>query len=83
MKKYEIEICLGSSCFLRGNKKVVKEIQKYLKDNKLEDRVIFNGKRCFGECVNGPMLRINDTLYEKIDEYKVIEILNDVFIKVI
>lgn len=81
MEKDEIEICLGSSCFLRGNKKIVKEIQLYLKDNKLDNKVNFNGKRCFENCLNGPILKINNNMYEKVDEYSIIKILNDVFIK--
>ncbi len=37
--KKEIVICLGSSCFARGNKQTVKIIQDYLKNNNLEKDV--------------------------------------------
>ena len=40
-RKIEMQICLGSSCFSRGNKDVVMFIKDYLSINHLEDKVIF------------------------------------------
>ena len=60
----EMQICVGSSCFSRGNKDVVMYIRDYLKRNHLEDKVVFKGARCMGHCSNGPNLTINGTLYE-------------------
>jgi NADH:ubiquinone oxidoreductase subunit E len=58
-RKYEMEICLGSSCFSRGNREVVHFIKEYLRKNHLDDRVIFRGARCLGNCSNGPNLIID------------------------
>ena len=79
MKNYkkEITICLGSSCFARGNKATLKVINNYLKENKLEDKVFFHGSRCFGKCENGPILKIDDKFYEQVDEIKVVNILDE------
>ena len=55
----EMQICLGSSCFSRGNRDVVMYIKEYLRKNHIEDRVIFRGARCVGLCSNGPNLTIN------------------------
>lgn len=62
----EMHICLGSSCFSRGNKEVVSFIRDYLKRNHLEDKVVFKGARCMGHCSNGPNLRINDVINEGV-----------------
>jgi NADH:ubiquinone oxidoreductase subunit E len=62
----EMHICLGSSCFSRGNKDIVMFIKDYLKKNHLDDRVIFRGSRCMGNCSNGPNLTINDRTYGEI-----------------
>jgi NADH:ubiquinone oxidoreductase subunit E len=62
----EMHICLGSSCFSRGNKEVVNFIRDYLKRNHLEDKVVFKGARCMGHCSNGPNLRINDVITEGV-----------------
>jgi NADH:ubiquinone oxidoreductase subunit E len=55
----EMQICLGSSCFSRGNKDVVMFVKEYLRKNHLEDSVAFRGSRCLGRCSNGPNLVIN------------------------
>ncbi|MDX9810742.1 MAG: (2Fe-2S) ferredoxin domain-containing protein [Bacteroidales bacterium] len=64
--RIEMEICLGSSCFSRGNKEVVMFIRDYLKKNHLDDRVVFRGARCMGLCSNGPNMRINDRVFEEV-----------------
>ncbi len=62
----EMQICLGSSCFSRGNKDIVMYIKEYLKKNHLDDRVVFKGSRCMDKCSNGPNLMINGRMIEEI-----------------
>jgi NADH:ubiquinone oxidoreductase subunit E len=57
-----IHICLGSSCFSRGNKDVVAYIKEYLKKNHLEDKVVFKGARCMGNCSRGPNMKIGEDI---------------------
>ena len=77
--RIEVIICLGSSCFARGNKELLKVITQYVKDNNLNERVLFRGGHCLGECADGPILRINSTIHTHVDEIKAIEILNSIF----
>ena len=65
-RKYEMEICLGSSCFSRGNKEVVLFIKEYLRKNHLDDRVIFRGARCLGNCSDGPNLVIDGKIIKGV-----------------
>jgi NADH:ubiquinone oxidoreductase subunit E len=74
-RRSEIHICLGSSCFSRGNKEVVAFIKGYLKKNHFEDKVIFKGARCYGHCSNGPVLVINDRIIENINMSQIEKIL--------
>lgn len=76
-KKDEIIICLGSSCFARGNKATLKVIVKFLEDHKLKDKVYFHGGHCFGKCADGPIVKINDKLFTGVDEYNIIDILTN------
>ena len=64
-KSYEIEICLGSSCFSRGNREVVQVIRDYLRKNHLDDKVVFKGARCMNRCSEGPFLIINGKTFIK------------------
>lgn len=66
--KTEIIICLGSSCFARGNKKMVQVIQQFLKQNHLEEKVIFHGAHCFNLCGEGPVIKIGDRVIRSADE---------------
>ena len=77
--KKEIKICLGSSCFSRGNKTTLQLIQKYLKDHQLEREVILKGNHCFGNCNSGPNLKIGNKLYEQVNQESVLEILETEF----
>jgi NADH:ubiquinone oxidoreductase subunit E len=72
-----MQICLGSSCFSRGNKEVVRFIREYLRKNHLDDRVIFSGARCLGHCSNGPNLVINGKVIEGVGLTQVEKILED------
>ncbi|HOK27261.1 MAG TPA: NAD(P)H-dependent oxidoreductase subunit E [Bacteroidales bacterium] len=65
--RFEIQICLGSSCFSRGNKNLVKIIQEYLKKNHIDDKVVFKGSRCMGYCSEGPNLVINGKIIKGIN----------------
>lgn len=77
----EVVICLGSSCFARGNKKILESIQQYIKDNQLEGKVKFRGNHCFGKCNKGPILKIGENIYEQVSEDKLKEILDNEFSK--
>lgn len=60
--KIKITICLGSSCFARGNKELVHELNEYFKQHHLLEYIDFKGTRCFGECKDGPFCKIDDKL---------------------
>jgi len=77
--KIEIVICLGSSCFSRGNKESLQIIHQYIKDNKLENKVYFHGGHCFGDCQKGPILKINNKIIEDVKPTEITEILDSVF----
>jgi len=77
--KKEIKICLGSSCFSRGNKTTLQVIQKYLKDHQLEREVILKGMHCFSSCSTGPVMKIGETIYEQVSSETVLDILESEF----
>jgi len=82
-QRIEMHICLGSSCFSRGNKDVVMFIREYLRKNHLEDKIIFKGARCMGHCSNGPNLTINGVVTEGVTLSKIESILEKEFSAII
>lgn len=72
-----MQICLGSSCFSRGNKDLVQFIKEYLRKNHLDDRVIFKGARCLDLCSKGPNLIMNGKIIEGVRLTQIEKILED------
>ncbi len=77
--KIELVICLGSSCFSRGNRETLEALKAYLKENKLEDRVMFKGQLCSGSCNTGPVIWINGKQYEAVTPAGAIGIIEQSF----
>lgn len=77
LARKEIKICMGSSCFSRGNRQTLQVIQSYLKEYHLERDVILKGNHCFGECNEGPLVKIGSTVYEDITSDTILDILEN------
>ena len=73
----EIIICLGSSCFARGNKNLLKILQRYINQHGLTDKVLFKGDHCFNECNIGPSLKIGGKIYNEVNEDNIHNILSE------
>ncbi len=73
--KTNIKICMGSSCFARGNNKNLEIIEKYIYDNKLNAQVELEGFCCEGKCQSGPNLKIDDKCYTQVTKEKLKTIL--------
>jgi NADH:ubiquinone oxidoreductase subunit E len=77
--RIEVIICLGSSCFARGNRKTVKLISDYLKNHDLLGQVHFHGGHCFGRCDKGPVLKLGMQFNERLDSESVNTVLDNFF----
>ncbi len=75
--KKQMQICLGSSCFARGNKEILKVIKAFVAQHKLESKIDFRGSHCFDKCQNGPNLTIDGKFFHKISADNVEKILKD------
>lgn len=74
--KHKIVICMGSSCFARGNERNIRLIQDFLRKNHLEAEIEFVGSRCENRCSVGPNLTIDDVIYNHLDGDTLTELLN-------
>ncbi|MDX9899659.1 MAG: (2Fe-2S) ferredoxin domain-containing protein [Spirochaetia bacterium] len=70
-----ISICMGSSCYARGNARNVEIIRRWLAREGLEARIEFSGTLCEGLCRDGPNLRIGEKLYKGVDPAAIEDIL--------
>ena len=79
--KPTITICMGSSCFSRGNNRHLSTIQLFLARRGLEAVVELAGSRCEGLCMQGPNIRIDGKLIPDLNEDSLLAALNARFAK--
>jgi NADH:ubiquinone oxidoreductase subunit F (NADH-binding)/(2Fe-2S) ferredoxin len=75
--KRHIVVCGGTSCLSSNSQKIYENIEKYIKDHKLSDKVTVNQTGCFGFCSQGPFVKIypEDTFYHAVKPEDVEEIM--------
>jgi NADH:ubiquinone oxidoreductase subunit E len=45
-----VQICVGSSCHLKGSQEIVELMQKAIEEYHLEDEIVLSGSFCTGKC---------------------------------
>lgn len=75
-----IKICMGSSCFARGNQNNLVVLESFISQNYPDCKVELIGSRCEDKCSCGPNIEINGRLYNHIDTGSLIDLLNDVIV---
>lgn len=78
-KSGEIVICMGSSCFSRGNKTSLGLIRDYLREKNLEAQITFRGAHCLGVCEQGPVLILDEKTYKRVAPVDIPDILDSYF----
>ena len=76
MTRHIIKVCMGSSCFARGNLENLQFLESYTKENNLDVEIELIGGLCQDKCSTGPNIYIDDVLYNEINEEKLKEILS-------
>lgn len=71
----EIVICLGSSCFARGNSQNLAIINEFLAGHDLRASVQLSGKLCQDECKQGPNLTAGGHTHHEVTAEKLRQIL--------
>ncbi len=59
-----IQICVGSSCHLKGSPEIVNLITEAIKEHKLEDEITLTGSFCIGKCNRqGVTVQVDDEIH--------------------
>ena len=62
-----IQVCVGSSCHLKGSAEIVELLQKAVEENHLESKVTLAGSFCTGQCNRvGVTIQVDDDIYTGI-----------------
>ena len=59
-----IQICVGSSCHIKGSADIVELLQQAVADNNLESEVTLAGSFCIGKCNRvGVTVQVDDEVH--------------------
>ena len=77
-----IQICVGSSCHLKGSEELVVLFQKAIEEHGLGNDITLAGSFCTGRCNRmGVTVTIDDNVYTGVTTEKFEEFLNDNVLK--
>lgn len=81
MEKVKVEICMGSSCFARGNSEALTNIESYIQEHHLDDKVELVGHLCMDQCSQGPNITIDGVVHHQVDSSAAVDLLADALAK--
>ena len=81
MGKVKMVICIGSSCFARGNAENVKMVEDFIVQRGLADEldIELSGGLCTNNCPDGPVVIVNDKVYKHVNADVMHDILEAYF----
>ncbi len=73
-----IQICVGSSCHLKGSSDIIELFQAAVAEGKLEDEIVLAGSFCIGKCNRvGVTVQVDEEIHVGITKENFKEFFND------
>lgn len=64
----KVTVCIGSSCHIKGSRRVVEQLQYLISENSLGDKVELGGTFCMGRCQQGVCVTVDDVFHSVTPE---------------
>ena len=59
-----IQICVGSSCYLKGSQEIITLLEQAVAEHRIEDEVVLSGSFCAGQCNRiGVTIQVDDEVH--------------------
>ena len=79
-----VQICVGSSCHIKGAPEIVELLKNAIEENNLQDDVVLSGSFCIGECNRlGVTVQIDDEIHTGINRENFKEFFEEKILSVI
>ena len=79
-----VQVCVGSSCHLKGSETIVEMFQAAIAEHHVEDDVVLTGSFCIGKCNRvGVTVQINDDVHVGVTKENFREFFNKNILDVI
>lgn len=79
--KYNISVCLGTACFVKGSQKILDRLKERLQleegQTSEDGKFSIDTTRCVGACGIAPVFTVNDKVYGKATVKKLDEVLDN------
>ena len=73
-----IQVCVGSSCHLKGSAEIVELFQNAILENRLDREITLAGSFCIGKCNRiGVTVQVDDDIYTGITRENFKEFFNE------
>ena len=59
----KVTVCIGSSCHIKGSRRVVEQLQNLIAQNDLGDKVELGGTFCMGKCQQGVCVMVDEEFH--------------------
>ena len=77
--KYEISVCMGTACYVKGAQGILDELKRTLKitENQTTQDGMFTltASRCIGACALAPAITVNKDVHGMLDKQKLLKVL--------
>ena len=79
-----IQVCVGSSCHLKGSETIVELLEAAIAEHHIEDEVVLTGSFCIGKCNRvGVTVQVNDDVHVGVTAENFREFFNKNILEVI
>jgi len=75
-EQISVVVCMGSSCFARGNKQNLEYIESLIENGELNLKLELAGNRCEKKCTVGPNIKINNEMFNNVTREKLEQIFS-------
>ena len=77
-----IQVCVGSSCHLKGSQDIIELLQSAVLENQLENEITLAGSFCIGKCNRiGVTVQVDDEIYTGITKETFKEFFRENFLE--
>jgi NADH:ubiquinone oxidoreductase subunit E len=78
--KYLIQVCMGTSCYVKGGQKILDTLKKDLdlepEEMTPDGRFSLETVRCLGACALSPVMTVGGDIHKKVKPAEVMEVLS-------
>ena len=72
-----INVCVGSSCHLKGSYDVIQSLKTLIEENGLDGKVELKASFCLGDCSNGVSMKIDNRPIQNVTPENIEKIFNE------